>query len=380
MRSRSGMPTVGSMPLDIATRFAAIDTLSDADHAAWSALAARALEPNPFFEPEFVIPAARIYPGVELLLIEAPGRLIGALPVRRAARWRKLPAPVLWAWRHQDAYLGTPLIDPEAPDEAIAGLLDAAFADRRSGLLVLEWYGTGGPLDDLLQTALADRGVTPLVYESIDRAALTRRADGGYLKTTVSNRRLRELRRLRRQMTEVLESHVEVTNRAGDPAAVEGFLQAEASGWKGRAGTDFASSEAYANFFREICANLAAVGRLELLVMCVGGVDVAWKVNIVSGDAVFCFKIAHDEEFGRFSPGVQLELDNVETFHRGTAAWSDSCADPDNEMINRLWPDRRELATLLVPTGGVLGAASKQSARMFMAARKRIRRTDEQAA
>ena len=32
------------------------------------------------------------------------------------------------------------------------------------------------------------------------------------------------------------------------------------------------------------------------------------KCNVLSGDAVFCFKIAHDETFARFSPGVQLEL------------------------------------------------------------------------
>ncbi len=33
-------------------------------------------------------------------------------------------------------------------------------------------------------------------------------------------------------------------------------------------------------------------------------------------------------------------------FHEDRAEqWQDSCADPDNEMINRLWPDRRRLST-----------------------------------
>jgi hypothetical protein len=379
-RLSSALAAVGGAPPVVTARFAGIDELTTADRAAWSGLAARALEPNPFFEPEFLIPAARLHPGAQLLFVEAEGRVIGAMPVRRTRRWRKLPAPALWAWRHTDAYLGTPLVCCEAAEEAIGGLVDAAIADRRTGLLVLEWCGTGGRFEELLRADLAKRGIEPIAYETVDRAALRRRPDGDYLKGTVSNGRGRELRRLRRQLTELLEGDVEVHDRSGDPTAVEGFLQAEARGWKGRAGTNFASSEAYTDFFRRICENLAAAGRLQLLVLSAGGVDVAWKVNIVSGGAVFCFKIAHDEEFRRFSPGVQLELENVEIFHRGTAAWSDSCADPDNEMINRLWPDRREVATLLVPTGGALGAASKQSARAVIALRKRIRRTDEQAA
>jgi hypothetical protein len=314
------------------------------------------------------------------MLIEAPGRLIGALPVRRGARWRKLPAPTMWVWRHTDAYLGTPLIDREAPEDAVRALVDAAQADRRSGMLVFEWLGMAGAFERLLRADLERRGITPIVYEEFDRAALRRRPECDYLAGKVSKGRARELRRLRRQLTEVLEAPVEVTERSGDPAAVEGFLQAEAGGWKGRKGTNFASSESYADFFRRICQGFSASGRLQLLVMSAGGVDFAWKVNVVSGDAVFCFKIAYDEEFARFSPGVQLELDNVEIFHGTSAAWSDSCADSDNEMINRLWPDRRPVATLLVPTGGVLGTASRHSARAVMALRKRIRRTDEQTA
>src|SRR6267143_1114087 len=64
-----------------------------------------------------------------------------------------------------------------------------------------------------------------------------------------------------------------------------------------------------------------------------------------------------DEGFRRFSPGVLLELDNVERAHQLPALrWMDSCAAPNRFMINHLWPDRREMQTVFFSTGSRLGA------------------------
>ena len=354
---------------------------SEQDLAAWSALATRAIEPNPFFEPELLVPAAALYGGIDLGLIEnGDGELVGALPLRRAHRWRRIPAACLSVWRHADSYLGTPLLAPEAPAEALGALLDHARSSARAGLIAFEWLGTGGPVEEALRAAVAERGVEPIEYESFERASLVHREQNDYLTQKLSKGRARELRRLRRQLVEQLGAPLEVADRTGDPQAIEDFLTAEAGGWKGTEGSAFLASPTYADFFRDVCARFAADGRLQLLVLSGGGVDVAWKVNFIAGDAVFCFKIAYAEQWARFSPGVQLELDFVEIFHGTSSRWSDSCAAPDNEMINRLWPDRRSIATLLVPTGGVRGAASRQSARTAMAVRRRIRRTHDQAA
>jgi hypothetical protein len=46
--------------------------------------------------------------------------------------------------------------------------------------------------------------------------------------------------------------------------------------------------------------------------------------------------------------------------------WMDSCADPDHEMINRLWPDRRELTTVALGKG-LMGTLSRGT---FRAARR----------
>ena len=113
-----------------------------------------------------------------------------------------------------------------------------------------------------------------------------------------------------------------------------------------------ASDELHARFFLELCRDFAAQGRLQLLELRAGGRTLAMKCNIRAGDGLFYFKIAYDEEFARFSPGVQLEVEAVRLFHDDTdAQWIDSCADANNAMINRLWPDRRIVLTLVLVKG-----------------------------
>ena len=76
-----------------------------------------------------------------------------------------------------------------------------------------------------------------------------------------------------------------------------------------------------------------------------------------AGETGFAFKITFDETFSRFSPGVQLELDNVERVHRlPHLRFMDSCAAPNRFMINHLWPDRREMQTIFFSTGSRRGA------------------------
>ena len=157
----------------------------------------------------------------------------------------------------------------------------------------------------------------------------------------------------------------------GEPAAVEAFLALEASGWKGEAGTAMRSA-AHAEFFRETCAGFAAAGRLQLVALTGGDRSLAMQCNLRAGDGVFCFKLGVDEEFARYSPGVQLQVDNVHLFHGDeTLQWADSCADPSNQMINRLWPDRRHLVSVMVPGAGALGRAGRLQARAAVAIRNR---------
>ena len=63
-------------------------------------------------------------------------------------------------------------------------------------------------------------------------------------------------------------------------------------------------------------------------------------------------KIAYDEAYARFSPGVLLELDNLDLLARGDIDWMDSCAAENHPMIDSLWGERRTIVRVSLPLAG----------------------------
>jgi CelD/BcsL family acetyltransferase involved in cellulose biosynthesis len=359
---------------------ASVTPLSDitpAELASWADLYARAAEPNPYFAPHFVLAAARGLgrSDVGLLVARSGSEWVGCLPIVRARTWRRVPLPSLTTWLHDYCLLGTPLLDGGDLAESAGALVAGARRDRHATFVALEWLGADGPVGDAFAEVLTGRrDERPHVSERFERATLQRRPENDYLDGRLSSKRRKELRRQRRALERELGGEVVVHDRAGEEAAVEAFLRLEASGWKGREGTAMGTIPGHDRFFRDVCASFAVDGHLELLSMEVEGREVAMQCNLLTDDALFCFKVAYDEELSRFSTGVQLELEAIDLFHaRKDLMWMDSCAAPDNELINGLWPDRRPLETLVLPAGARLRRAARPAIAAFDAARKLTR-------
>ena len=326
----------------------------------WESLARRAAEPNPFFEPAVVLAAAK-YLGetqTSLLIVEDDDAWRACLPIR-AVRLAGVTV-ALSTWNHLYCFLGTPLIDADGIDEAAKSLLEMALETAPSHLFFLESVTVGGPVANALTAAIRELGLNTVLENTHERALLERRVSCDYLDSMRSHRR-RELNRLGRRLEAELGGQLSVTDEAGDEGALDAFLELERSGWKGRGETALGSSPAHTAFFHDVCHAFAAEGRLQLLALYAGKRRVAMKCNFSSGEGVFCFKIGYDEDLARFSPGVQLERENVRVFHEDRdERWQDSCADPQNGMINGLWPDRRRVATAVLARGGVRAAVSRR--------------------
>jgi CelD/BcsL family acetyltransferase involved in cellulose biosynthesis len=355
-----------------------IADLTERDLSRWRELSDRALEPNPFFEPDFVMAGAEhLDQGVGLLVVaRSSEEWLACLPVSSITRWKRLPVAAVAAWRNLYGYLGTPLVAPGDPEGALSALVSHALeGGPRQRILVLDWVRPDGPVGLAIANVVADRPGRPLRYEEFDRALLERRPGGDYLEETLRPHHRRELRRQGRRLGEALGAPIEARDVTGDRAMVELFMELEDAGWKGRRGTAFAQQPEHAAFFRQVCDSFRSSGRLQMLALTAGDKIAALKCNLLAGDELFGFKIAMDESLSRFSPGVQLEVAAVTEFHeRMPHARFDSCAAPDNEMINRLWPDRRPLVSYAIPTASATGWASARGVEAAFQVHNKLRR------
>jgi CelD/BcsL family acetyltransferase involved in cellulose biosynthesis len=360
--------------------------LADVDGAAlahWRELVEQASEPNPFFDPDFVRPAAMaVGARVALLVARDDDGWTGCLPVQRAMRsrsWGYVPLRGLVAWTHRYGFLGTPLLRKGSETRAAQALVQAG---RAHGILGFDLLRPEGPVADALRAA--DSLTT---FAESDRAGLHRTADTlsgtsthsgtGTWSLRMNGKRRRDLLRRRRRLSEAVGAEVETVDLAGDPAAVDRFLSLEASGWKAQKGTALRSDPAHTAFFQQVCDAFAARGCLQLLSLQAGGATYAMLCSLMASDTLFQFKIAFDERFARCAPGVQIEVDAVDMV--GTAfpqvTVLDTCADPRNAMANALFPDRVRLQTAAVAGPGLRGRRDAALVQAALTTRNAIRRS-----
>ena len=371
-------------------RLVPLDDVTPDLHQRWQALSEQALESNPFYEPDAVLLAAGTLPGGDraaLLLVEDDDstELHFALPVLPRRPFRRIPVPALVAWQHPYCFLGVPLLRRGSEHEAWGVVVDLGKEPGTEAWLVLPRLTLDGACAVALQDVLASRSVRSTALDGYGRPVLRRRAECTYLDGRVSSRHRKSLRRQRRRLTEELGAELEVVDVAAMPGvdldrAVAAFLELEAAGWKGRAGTAIASRPEDAEWFRQLAARLHRQGRLQLCALRAGARVAAWQCNLVSGETVFHFKIAYDEVLARYSPGLQLELAMVDDFHRDRRLMRvDSCVDADNRVSAQLFPDRDVVGTLAVPLRTPVGAVAVRAAaavtqgrELLSAARRRV--------
>src|SRR5262245_50440892 len=339
--------------------------------AAWEDLAEAAIEPNVFYEPWMLMPALRAY-GADrrslfaLVMTPDPARPVGTplmcglFPLELRDYYdnisSKLPLKTLCLWKKPEmTYLCAPLLRAGYGQEALAAFFDWLNAGSHNCSLMEFGFVTGeGPFHHLLVDYLNRRLKFTHVLESHTRALFRPAADAEvYIRSALHRARRKEYRRQERRLAETgrLEYAALGPGDDADPW-IEEFLELEANTWKGKGGCALSSNATDREYFMQVAREAFRRGKLMMLALRFNGRPIAYKLNFLSGVGSFAFKIAFDEEYARYSPGVLLELENIRLLHeRPEIRWMDSCADPDRFMINHLWTDRRTIQTLVVSAG-----------------------------
>jgi CelD/BcsL family acetyltransferase involved in cellulose biosynthesis len=337
-----------------ATARGALTPLADVSAAAWRALSERAVEPNGYYLPEWelaVNASARGRGGAVVLSAWGDAsQLIGMMPVISMWHSYKIPLPALVS---ADPYgsLTTPPLDRELAAEAVASLLQQA---RRSGAhaLILRDMSLDGAAMKSFAEILRRDGMRPRVLQSHVRACLdaTRDADE-LLQEALGSKKLKELRRQRNRLAEHGTIRFDVARESADvAAALETFLELEASGWKGQRGTALGQHTGDAAFIRRATVALAETGQCQIVTLRAGDTPVASAIVLRHQDRAFYFKLGVDQRFSKFSPGVQLTLDLTRQLCADPSIrLVDSTANPRHSMIDPIWRGRLPIGDVLIP-------------------------------
>ncbi len=354
MRRASAVDRYSSMNFDVELRpLAELASLA----AEWRLLAARALEPNVFYEPSFALAAApRLGTDVQVGLVWscAPRRLVGLFPIRIERRRYGMPLAVVVGWTHAYAPLGAPLVDREMAEPVIAAWL-SHIADNAAmpDLMLLPLIAQTGAFAATLADLLARRGCPATSFDRHQRALLLpgdSRAD--YFQRTMSGTRLRNMRRRHTRLQELGAVTLELAQGSEALArGLEDFFALEATGWKGRAGTAASQDADIRPFIERAVTALGSEDKVLIHRLRADGKTIAVTIALKSGDTAWGWKVAYDEAYADYSPGVLAVAGLTETILADPAIkQADSCATTTDTMALRLWNERLTMADCLFTT------------------------------
>ncbi|MEM1051207.1 MAG: GNAT family N-acetyltransferase [Pseudomonadota bacterium] len=344
--------------------------------ADWKDLSSRTAEPNPFFEEWFAMPSLEQFANPEDCTLAAywtGGRLAGVLPLVRSSNYYGHTVPHISTWLHDNAFCGAPLVAEGSEKSFWRALL--AQLDNAPGpalFLHLPALPQRGALNQALENVLGELGRPTAIVERTERAMLASSLSAAdYLSSAMSAKKRKELRRQRKRLSEMGEltvERLEGTQRL-EPW-IEQFLTLEAAGWKGNAGSALKGDESSYAFFADTMCGASRVGKLERLALRLDEKPIAMLANFLTSPGAYSFKTAFDEKYARFSPGLLLQLENLDLLGRKGIAWTDSCAAEGHNMIERVWREKRTFVSRNIAIGGSL---RRLTARALMAYETRER-------
>lgn len=359
-RPRPGLTELGDLGVEILP-LGACEALA----REWRDLAARAVEPNVFFEPGFLLAAARHLPEAQdhsavLVWAREPegSRLVGFWPMRATGgSWRARRAAGL---RCRHIPFGAPLLDRALAVESASAMLKA-LALGEGGVALFSDMALDGPAARALRAAALISGLSVGELDAQRRPCLWR--EGAPSSPTGRARRERS-RRLRR-----LARHGEVkASAASTPGevreAVELFMALEASGWRARSGAALLCRPRDAAFFRCMSRALSREGQIAVHLLQAGSQVAAAGVVLSRGGQSWFLALSHDAQLREAAPGALLGQSVAESFASaarqgesgagedsvgaGSDFRLDSCALPARRMFEHAWVGRMRVGVLAV--------------------------------
>lgn len=322
--------------------------LNEQQLSSWNQLAQSALSPNPFCEPQFVLPLVRSLniAGVHVLVVmDEEENWLFAAPVVQHYFEQGLPLPKLRALRSNYTFLDQPLVSRSNPPFVMLCLLDALAAQR-------DWHGLGfakmvleTEQQQLFDFVAASTSIQQQYLGEASRPCTVPQSEDDLL-TNCSGSRRKTLRKGWKRLNKLGEVRYQlVSDKDANPAAIDAFLKVEESGWKGKEETALNKLPADKEFFVTMCHEFGKQGRCLFGEIVLNDEVIASTCNLLAGDTLFAFKIGWDQQFADCSLGYWSEILLADAVSREfpNIQLIDSCSDEDS-YTGKVWQDRLKLS------------------------------------
>jgi Acetyltransferase (GNAT) domain len=335
-------------------------------------LSNRAIETNVYFNPRFLAPAMPRLQNKDVrlaVLRDDNGkrtrlRLVMPYVVERPAIG--VGPTIMRSWANVFGPNGTPLIDnddPAAVADEFLEILSRPHLNLPSVLVIPQNY-MDGPAGRVIRTAALARDFPVYLTQPQSRAILASDLDGeSYVNSVFSSHHRRGFSRLLRRLSDFgTVSFNMARDRDSVFRRMEEFLLLEARGWKGRKRTALTSDRLHVAFAREAVNSLAERDMMRVMTLDVNGKAIASLLIIIEAGTAYTWKIAYDEAFAQFSPGMLLMIEATKMLLDDPNVISaDSCAIPDHPMMDRVWAERRHLQTIIIGLGPQTDRMARQA-------------------
>jgi CelD/BcsL family acetyltransferase involved in cellulose biosynthesis len=131
--------------------------------------------------------------------------------------------------------------------------------------------------------------------------------------------------------------------------SVERIAQLQKQSWLSRRGQESLDSP----FYKEVIPALAQKNKSEIFIYTQNGEDIAYILNLYSGNTCYCFFVGFSETRADLSPGKQLMMDNLQkVLDRGTTVYDFLYGDGE---YKRFWANRTKYIYRAVSYKGYQG-------------------------
>lgn len=308
---------------------------------------------HPYFMPDFLIAArGRVLPeNLKTLLLERKGKngeqILVHCPVF-AGRSALKTNRVLRAADHLFSAIVTPFVaaeDCEQSLEKFAELYSQAMKDGLVPPLCLNFVNGDSRFAKHIEAAAKKAGLGIATYQRGDRPALTSRE-----AFERPSSRKKNLARKRRRLAELGELQFsKAQNQLEIDQYLEAYLQLEADSWKGKKGTALLQQSEAQEFFSAIVPKMVDADQCEICMLSLDGKPIATTVFLNMEGNHFFWKIAFDENYGKYSPGMLLLLEYTEELvKRDDFRMIDSFVGVGPSWTSNIWPDLIDLHKFVI--------------------------------